>query len=363
MSELLAAFEGSVEFANPEYLMVVPVAALLLVFGLVVFGLQYVLRPVKTHGSSYPLVGPIKFWFLLVLSLVLVAAAAARPFWIYGAQSFKRGDVDVAVAIDVSASMWVKDLSGLSRLEIGVREVLNLYTQEILTPGDRVALFVFGTTAVRKVHLSSDAERFINQVGRIAPPSTLSGDAFPWDSDIATAFEHVYASIDNQDRFEAGEEDWVPVRRSDRMVILVTDGDFFGDREQLARLDRALGEFQRRGLVVYPLGVGSRAGTDLDTVLLDYTPGVDYDQSLVEDLEGIRTRLRSEGLSMLEQRTDGRSFTIDSAGVTAEPFLRNAVNAHRAISFQLIPADDRQEVWQWVLALAVLTFVVAVLFY
>ena len=179
MSELLAVFERSVEFANPEYLMVVPIAALILAFGLVVFGLRYLLRPVKTHGSSYPLVGPIKFWFLLVLSLVLVAAAAARPFWINGASTFKRGDVDVAVAIDVSASMWVKDLNGLSRLEVGVREVLNLYTQGILTPGDRVALFVFGTTAVRKVHLSSDAERFINQVGRIAPPPTLSGDAYP----------------------------------------------------------------------------------------------------------------------------------------------------------------------------------------
>ena len=363
MSELLAVFERSVEFANPEYLMVVPIAALILAFGLVVFGLRYLLRPVKTHGSSYPLVGPIKFWFLLVLSLVLVAAAAARPFWINGASTFKRGDVDVAVAIDVSASMWVKDLNGLSRLEVGVREVLNLYTQGILTPGDRVALFVFGTTAVRKVHLSSDAERFINQVGRIAPPATLSGDAFPWDSDIAAAFEHVYSSIDNQDRFEAGEEDWVPVRRSDRMLILVTDGDFFGDRQQLARLDRALGEFQRRGLVVYPLGVGSPVGTDLDTVLLDYVSGIDYDETLVADLEGIRTRLRTEGLLMLEQRTGGQSFTVDSAGVSAAPFLRNAVNAHRAISFQLIPADDRQEVWQWMLALAVLTFVIAVLFY
>ena len=79
MSEFLAAFAGSVEFANPEYLMVVPIAALLLVFGLVIFGLRYFLRPVKTQGSSYPLVGPIKFWFLLALSLVLVAAAAARP--------------------------------------------------------------------------------------------------------------------------------------------------------------------------------------------------------------------------------------------------------------------------------------------
>ena len=362
MSELLAAFEGSVEFANPEYLMVVPIAALLLVFGLVVFALRYFLRPVRTHGSSYPLVGPIKFWFLLVLSLVLVAAAAARPFWIYGASSFKRGDVDVAVAIDVSASMWVKDLGGLSRLEVAVREVLSLYTQEILTPGDRVALFVFGTTAVRKVHLSSDAERFINQAGRIAPPVTLSGDAFPWDSDIATAFEHIYSSIDNQDRFEAGEEDWAPRRRSDRLVILATDGDFIGDREQMARLDRALSEFQRRGLVVYPLGVGSPISTDLNTVLLDYVPGIDYDQTLLGDLEGIRTRLHTEGLSMLE-RTGGRSFVLDSPGVSAAPFLRNAVNAHRAISFQLIPSDDRQEVWQWVLALAVLTFVVAVLLY
>ena len=54
---------------------------------------------------------------------------------------------------------------------------------------------------------------------------------------------------------------------------------------------------------------------------------------------------------------------IGSAGVSAVPFLRNAVNSHRAISFQLVPADDRQEVWQWVLALAVLTFVVAILFY
>ena len=363
MSELLAAFDDSVEFANPEYLMVVPIAALLMVFGLVVFGLRLYLRPARTHGSSYPLVGPIKFWFLLATALVLVAIAAARPLWVYGAPSFKRGDVDVAVAIDVSASMWVKDLGGLSRLEVAIREAMNLYTQEILTPGDRVALFVFGTTALRKVHLSSDAERFIDQVGRIAPPETLSGDAFPWDSDIASAFRHVYSSLDNQDRFEAGEEEWVPARRSDRLVILFTDGDFVGDREQMSRLNQSLAEFQRRGLVVHPIGVGSPIGTDLDSVLLDYVQGVDYDQTLVADLEGIQTRLHREGLLMLEQRTGGRSFTIDRAGISASPFLRNVVNSHRAISTQLVPADDRQEVWQWVLALAVLTFVVAVLLY
>ena len=154
----------------------------------------------------------------------------------------------------------------------------------------------------------------------------------------------------------------MPVRRSDRMLILVTDGDFFGDRQQLARLDRALGEFQRRGLVVYPLGVGSPVGTDLDTVLLDYVSGIDYDETLVADLEGIRTRLRTEGV---DARAANRRAVVHGRQrrSVAAPFLRNAVNAHRAISFQLIPADDRQEVWQWMLALAVLTFVIAVLFY
>ncbi len=363
MADFLASFQDSVEFANPEYLMVVPIAALLFLFGLTIFVLRLVLRPARTHGSSYPLIGHIKFWFLLVLTLALVSTAAARPFWNYGASSFKRGDIDVAVAIDGSASMWVKDLGSLSRLEVAIREVTNLYTEEILTEGDRVALFVFGTTAVRKVHLSSNAERFIDQVGRIAPPTFLSGDAFPWDSDVASVFEHVYSSLDNQDRFEAGEEDWTPERRTDRLVILFTDGDFSVNPEQMSRLDQALGEFQRRGLAVYPVGVGSPIATDLDRVLDDYVPGIDYDATLVADLEDVRTRLTTDGFSMLETRTGGRSFVIDSPGISAAPFLRNAIDSHRSVTFQLIPSDDKQEIWQWVLALAVLAFIVAVLFY
>ena len=156
MSNFLAALEERVEFQNPEYLNVLPIAILLLLFGLGIFGLRLGLQPAKTHGSSYPLFGPIKFWFLAIGVLATLSVAAARPFLIYGNPSFRRGDVDVAVVVDGSASMWVKDL-GPSRLDLAVREVLNLYTQEILTTGDRVALFVFGTTAVRKAHLSSDS--------------------------------------------------------------------------------------------------------------------------------------------------------------------------------------------------------------
>tara|TARA_B110000263_G_scaffold215310_1_gene200227 strand:+ start:1816 stop:2904 length:1089 start_codon:yes stop_codon:yes gene_type:complete len=362
MDAITSLFRDSVEFSNPEYLAIVPIAGLILVFGLIVFAFRLVLRPARTEGSRYPVFGHIKFWFFAIAALTLVAVAAARPFWVYGGSSFKRGDVDVIVAIDASASMWVKDL-GPSRLELGVREALGLYTQDILTPGDRTALFVWGTTALRRAHLSANAERFIEEVGRIGPPPSLTGDAFPWDSDIATAFEAIYLSLDNQDRFESGDDGWLPEERNDRLVLLFTDGDFLIDAEQRSRLDVALAEFRQRGLVIYPVGIGSRTGANVDSVLLDYVRGVDYDETLEADLEGQRTRLGVDGIGMLEQRTSGRSFLLDSTQLSSATFLGNVVDNHRSISFQLIPSEDKQEVWQWVVMLAIFLFVLAMLFY
>ena len=87
MDSFTGLFRESVEFANPEYLAIVPIAGLLLAFGLVVFALRLQLRPARTEGSSYPVFGHIKFWFLAIGALVLVAIAAARPFWIMGRAS------------------------------------------------------------------------------------------------------------------------------------------------------------------------------------------------------------------------------------------------------------------------------------
>ena len=98
-------------------------------------------------------------------------------------------------------------------------------------------------------------------------------------------------------------------------------------------------------------------------MLLDYIRGVDYDETLEADLDGQRTRLEQDGINMVVPRTGGRAFSMDSQQLESANFLRNVVDSHRTISFQLIPSDDKQEVWQWVLALAVLTFVLAILFY
>ena len=109
--------------------------------------------------------------------------------------------------------------------------------------------------------------------------------------------------------------------------------------------------------------IGTRTGVDVDIVLQDYIRGLDFDETLEADLEGIRTRVNPEGVAMFDQRSGGGSFVLENIGLSAAPFLRNAIDAHRAITFQLIPSEDQQEIWQWFVILAILVVVVAMLFY
>lgn len=353
-----------IEFLNPVYLLALPLAAGVLLIGLVIHLLLRGGRARRTYGSSYPLVGRIKLWYMAAFALALISLAAARPLLAYGGTSFKRGYVDVAIAIDVSASMWAKDL-GPSRLEIAVREALTLQRQGILSDGDRAAVFAFGSTTVRKAHLSTSLERSMDVAGKLRPPEILTGDALPWGSDIGLALEHIYQSIDNQDRFQMGEaaDDWMPSHRGDRLVLLFTDGDFTADAEQGNRLQLTLTELRRRGLAVYPIGIGSSGGIDLLRVLSAYERGRDFDDALVAELQGQRTQLSVDRLSALAQQTGGKAFVIDSVGISALPFMRAAVASHRPLTFQLIPEDKPQEVWQRVLIAALVLLALAALLY
>jgi hypothetical protein len=361
---LLDSFRTSVEFGSPLYLWFVPLAAACFTLGLIVHGLMRRRRPARTYGSSYPRIGRVKLWLGAALILAVTAVAAAQPRFVSGGPTFKRGSVDVVIAVDVSSSMWVKDL-GPSRLEVALREVLNLESQGILQTGDRAGLFVFGGTTIRKAHVSTNVRRLMELASQLTAPPTLTGDSLPWDSDVAGALEQVVYSLDAQDRIEAGlsEREWMPARRADRIVVLISDGDFAVDDGRRERLEAALAEFRRRGLPVYGVGIGSKAGTDLTAILRDYEPERDYDATLVSELEGQRTRLTMATLSLLAERTGGGAFMIDSPGSSAVAFFREAVQSRRSISLQLIPNHQMHEAWRYFLVAGVLLFALAVLFY
>lgn len=360
----LVSLRDTLEFGNPQALRFVPMAAACLLLCAVTYVVRRRQRPRRTHGSSYPLIGHVRLWLAATGILAVVGLAAAQPRFMYGGSGFRRGTVDLPIVIDVSASMWVRDL-GPSRLEVAIREVLNLQAEGILQTGDRAGLFVFGGTAIRKVHLSSNVERLMETVRKLEPPETLTGDWFPWDSDVATAFEHVYQSLDLQDRFEARENEgeWRPARRTDRAVIFLTDGDFEVSREQVRRLDSAFAEFRRRGLAIHPIGIGTRTGAELITVLREYQRDRDYDSALSEELDGQRTQMNMTTLAHLAQQTGGTAFAIDNIGHSASGFLREAVGAHRGVTFQLIRNQGTREAWQYLVACGILLFALAVLFY
>ena len=363
MSDMLASFGDRVEFGSPAALMILPLALALLVVGVLVQVIRRRWRPARTRGSAYPLIGRMRWWLASICILAVTGLAAAQPRLKYGAATFKRGSVDIPIVVDVSASMWVKDV-GTSRLQVAIREALRLQTEGILQTGDRAGLFVFGGTTVRKAHLSPRLDRLTDAVQKLAQPTTLAGDSFPWDSDVAGAFEHIYQSIDAQDRLEAGasEDDWRPPVRTDRALILLSDGDFGLSQEQQQRLDTALAEFRRRGIAVYAVGIGTRTGAEMTSILDAYRPE-DYDPTLASELTGQRTVLRMSTLSFLAERTGGAVFLLDDAGRSATDFLRTAVSAHRGLTFQLTPSDDGLDAWQYLLACGILIFGVAVLFY
>ena len=68
-------------------------------------------------------------------------------------------------------------------------------------------------------------------------------------------------------------------------------------------------------------------------------------------------------LSSLADRTGGKTFTIESLGGSAVAFLREVIESHRNISFQMTHQPHKQDVWRYFVAAAVLVFACAVLMY
>jgi hypothetical protein len=364
MWDWLTPASGFVEFTTPEVLLLLPVALASAILGAAIQAVRVARRPAVSRGSVYPWVGDMKLWLGAAIVLTAAIVAAANPRLMTAGAVFTRGQVDLVLVLDGSASMWVTDL-GRSRLEVAVREVLSLQSEGILRAGDRASVFVFGATAVRKAHLSPNLDRVVEVVRKLGRPLSLTGDAFPWDSDVAGALERIYQSLDAQDRFEAGADrrNWSPARRRDRAIVLLTDGDFAVDGDQPQRIDAALGELRRRGVALYPIGIGTSRGEALSTILRDLTPGRDYDLALPSELEGQHTRLSMVTLSSLAARTGGKTFRLESLGGSASGFVRDVVESHRTISFQLTRQQHQQDLWPQLVAAAVLAFAAVVLLY
>ena len=367
-------------FLEPAFLyLLVPLAIAFVLWLCVVLG-NVLSRPPKTYGSRYPLVGKLKLWGATLIAGALMVLALAKPYLSKGAVSVARGNVEVILVIDRSISMRANDL-GTLRLEIAKREALNI--EPLLTEGDKMAFFVFGKESHRKIYLTKKYQTVFERVGAVYFPESLKGDGTVWDSDFAGMLENIYQSLDRQDAYAEGVsiKQYVPKKRSNRIVLMMSDGEDQFRKEKtfnsydeeykqayIKRLNQALSEFRRRGLKIYPVGIGTVKGSSWESLLRGYKKGVDYEEGLIEYVwKGGTTRIDKENLTFLARSTGvdpvGYIWTVENSSTNVKNYLRSVVDSVPRTVVDFSVSNEEQQLWQYFLLAAVGILILGILSY
>ncbi len=170
---------------------------------------------------------------VLVIAVIFLGLAAGRPQVGTKLGIAKRSGVDLMIALDVSDSMWARDLKP-NRLEKARREAHSLIN---LLDGDRVGLIIFSGEAFVQCPLTLDygaASMLLSAVepGVIPKPGTALGEA------IRTGIAAMSTQPDRT-----------------KVLVVMTDGEDHGsDPVEAAR------EASEAGIRIYTIGMGSTSG-------------------------------------------------------------------------------------------------------
>mgnify|MGYP001588603221 CR=1 FL=1 len=381
MTKIIIDFWNNFIFLEPIFLyLLIPLAALFILWLAVVFKKRKT-RPAPTYGSKYPLVGRVKLWGLFVITDgALMVLALAKRYLVKDGLSFSGGNVEIILVIDRSISMRGDDIKK-SRLEIAKREALNV--ESFLGENDKIALFVFGRESHRKIYLTTKHNTVFERISNInfPKPGNLKGDGLIWDSDFASMLENIYQSMDRQDMgIKKTSTRYIPKKKSNRIVILISDGEdqFKNDRpvkieeiqyksDYMKRFDKALNEFRRRGLKIYPVGVGTSKGVLRPSLLRGYKENEDYPEGLLKnaDWKGKVSRLDKDNLSFLARSSSaeltGYVWTVENATTTVRSYLRSVIDSNRSSLPEFGVSNDERQLWQYCLLAAVVILVLGVL--
>lgn len=368
--EKILSLLNNIRFAEPVRLQLLTVALALFIFNFIAWLVWLYRRPQRTYGSRYRLFGGFLAWSFLIAALALLIAAWARPFIRAGNLIVKRGNIEVIFIVDYSSSMLLKD-TGLARIDIASRELMKLPAFEILRDGDRAALFVLGLKGVRYLPLTNDLSNFVGEVSKLGLPTTLLGSNIHWGSDVGGTLERVYTSLDRQDAFPEFKgkdppKGWRPEIKQNRLVVFLGDGDYFNyndEKEAKFEVDdkkyfeAGLNEFRKRGLKIYPVGIGTQTGGKVIDILKDYKVGLEYDPKLEEDLKGQESRLNVYNLEYMRNATGaGNIFLMENTSADASGFLKTVIDGHRNISIEPGVNQEKEELWLY-FTLAALVFI------
>jgi len=223
-------------------------------------------------------------WGLRLAALGLLSIAAGAPRWGEEVVRVSTQGSDLVLLFDCSRSMDARDVPP-SRLTEARREALSLLDD---LEGDRVAVVAFAGDAAALTPLTLD----LSAVRLLV--TTLDTDAISTPgTDLGKGITTALRVLPEGD---SGEQ----------AIVVFTDGE---DLE--GHLDAAGALAQRRGVKVFPVGVGTTAGETIP-VLDDngHQVGVKMD----ERGQPVLSRVDAPALEGLAHRTGGRAFTAQHPG-------------------------------------------------
>ncbi len=381
---MIEYFRQNVYFTDPVFLKLLIPLLILTVFWAAISVFRRFSRPALTHGSRYPFVGRASLWGFFILATFLSVLALAKPVWNQKLPELSKGDIEVIIVLDRSLSMRADDL-GKQRLEIAKREAYNI--ESMLTQGDKAALFVFGSDTHRKIYLTPKFENVFQMMNGVYFPDSLEGESMVWDSDFVSMLEKIFTSLDRQDSYnerkgilsgQSKTAPYVPQRRANRIVILFTDGEdqvktsAVNDKNNSKydynkRLNSALVEFRRRGLKIYPVGVGTVKGSTWLSLLNGYKKGKDFPENLPSQWKGQTTKLDKPSLMFLAHSTgvemNGYVWTVENSVTTVKEYLKIAVRSNRRENIEFGFSNSDQKLWQQLLLVAVCSLAFGIFFH
>ncbi len=326
-----------IRFGNPQALYLLLLIPAAVVFYVLVF--RWKLRALQRFGNlelmRKLMVGlsrgrQILKATLIVLSLLLIILALARPQIGTRIEEVKREGVDILVAVDVSLSMNAKDVAP-SRLEKAKHEVASLLKK---LRGDRIGIIAFAGDAFLHCPFTLDygaARLFMDALepGIIPDPGTAI------DRAIALALKS----------FESAE-------RKYKVLILITDGENHG-----GDLKPLIDQAEREGVVIYTVGIGSPEGVPIPV----------YDESgrqvgFKKDRSGkvVMTRLDELTLEKIALQTGGKYYRATSGEEELDKIYGEIAKMEKKElgSLRYTQFEDR---YQYFLAMAVLLLILEIL--
>ncbi len=303
---------------------------LIFILAFIVLYLLYLIRVVRTtqrldlpfHRAIIKLVLRGAYFILLIVALI-------GPSFGDASREIKTVGKDIFICVDLSQSMNAFDVqpTRLEKVKFELKNIVEAFSS------DRIGLIMFSSEAFMQCPLTYDNNAlnlFIQTLNTGLVPNMGTDFGPP----LEMALEKLLA------------DDTVLTRSKSKVIILISDGEDFGDNT-----DEAAEEVESEDIKLFTLGVGTETGSQILT-----NRGFKKDQQGNEVL----TKLNSESLEDLADKTDGEYFEINESRNDVERLI-SAINRIEGELRDAKQVDATQNRYYYFLALALMLMALDVL--